>query len=96
MNLPYPRPLTYANLYPHVSTKSKECQKEAWKSRHKRTCQSHVLNKKVMNSDTTQNPRREKLLSSWLNVWRGLFEVFALMALDLANHKGQERTKSHW
>ena len=48
-----------------------------------------------MNSDT-QNPRREKLLSSWLNVWRGLFEVFTLMALDLANHKGEERTKTHW
>ena len=92
----HPWPLIYADLYLDVAAQSRECQKEAWKSRHKRTCQSHILNKTVMKSDATQNPRREKLLSSWLNIWRGLFEVFALMALDLANHKGEERTKTHW
>ena len=43
-----------------------------------------------------ENPRREKLLSNWLNVWRGLFEEFAIRAFDLANHKGEERMKTHW
>lgn len=63
---------------------------------HKRTCQSHVLNRIAMNPGAMENPRREKLLSNWLNVWRGLFEEFAIRALDLANHKGEERTKTHW
>ncbi|KAF9643618.1 hypothetical protein BDM02DRAFT_3123174, partial [Thelephora ganbajun] len=74
---------------------SRECQKEAWKTGHKRTCQSHVINKNTMDPGTMENPRREKLLSNWLNIWRGLFEGFTMRALDLANHKGEERTKTH-
>lgn len=63
---------------------------------HKRTCQSHILNKNTMDPGTMQNLHQEKLLSNWLNVWHGLFEEFAMRALDLVNHKGEERTKTHW
>lgn len=63
---------------------------------HKRACESHVLNKRAMDPGDMENPRREKLLSNWLNVWRGLFEEFAIRAFDLANHKGEERMKTHW
>ena len=49
-----------------------------------------------MGPDEALNPRQEKLVSNWLNEWRGVFEEFTVRALDLANHKGEERTKTHW
>jgi len=49
-----------------------------------------------MDPGPMDNPRREKLLSQWLNIWRGLPEEFTMRALDLANHKGENRTKTHW
>ena len=43
-----------------------------------------------MNSGVTLESHRKKLLSGWLDVWRGLLEVFPVRALDLANHKGEK------
>jgi hypothetical protein len=44
-----------------------------------------------MGPDLVRDPDQEKSLSNWLNVWRGLFEEYTMRALDLANHKGEQR-----
>ena len=95
VSTPHSQSFACPNIY--GDAQSRECQKDTWKTRHKRKCQSHILKKEVtMNDGAVQNPRREKLLASWLNVWRGMFELFFARALDLANHKGEERNKTHW
>ena len=42
---------------------------------------------------TTWNPRRGKLLLSWLKGWRRPFEIISVRALNPANHKGR---RAHW
>ena len=41
-----------------------------------------------MDPGTMHNQCREELLSNWPNIWRGLFEEFAMQALDedMLNH----------
>lgn len=57
---------------------------------------NNVLNENTMNSGVTLESHRKKLLSGWLDVWHGLLEVPPVRALDLANHKGEKRNKTHW
>ncbi|KAI0832698.1 hypothetical protein BC628DRAFT_1310298 [Trametes gibbosa] len=83
---------------------SKECQTISWKVTHKKSCRPHPG---LFDEDGNPKPEPsevgsaewtqlevDKQLSKWLEQWRGVFCMYAVICLDLANHP-HERIVSH-
>ena len=71
-------------------TQSRECQKKAWKLTHKYKCIPNTLSAR---EEALLKPLR-RVVDAWQKRWENVLDVFSILALDLENNPGKNKT--HW
>jgi len=69
---------------------STQCQRISWKTTHKYSC---VTTTPLPSMGTKGFDKRfNKIVDRWMHEWRGILEMYSLMALDLPNNPGRHMT----
>jgi len=70
---------------------SPECQKISWRTTHKFSCVTNVIPLPSMGIKDFDK-RFNKVVDRWMHEWRGILEMYSVIALDLANNPGRHVT----
>jgi len=74
-----------------LGPQSTECQKISWKTTHKYSC-VYVAPLPSLGIEEDFDKRFNKIVDRWVHEWRGIIEMYSMVALDLANYPGRHVT----